>query len=133
MQTKLSFFVLFSFFAVTFTACKDKKNTPEYVTEAFLKAFQALKFDEAAALGTQETASLVNMMTSMMAMVGEKEKPKPEPWEPLKSINCKVVKDTTAVCTCQTAKAEKPSDINLRKRGGKWLVFMTKDELQKNP
>jgi hypothetical protein len=76
---------------------------------------------------------MLDIMTQMLAMIGEKDKPKPEKWEPLAALNCKIVKDTTAICSCTTQKEAKTSEVNLVKRQGKWLVKMGKDDIQPKP
>jgi hypothetical protein len=131
---KSPYVLLFMSIVFAFQACGDKTNTPEYVMEAFIKAFSQLQFDESAKFATSETQELINTMKGMAAMIDEKERPKPEPWVPLKEVKCVVAQDTTAKCSCLDPKENKRTEpINLVKRKGKWLVKMTKDDMQSKP
>lgn len=130
---KLAPAILFFSLALAFVACEDKTNNPKYVTEAFLKAFTEHRFDDAKVIASSETQEMLTLMKQMMAMIEAKDQPKPEKWEPLVAITCKIAKDTTAVCSCVNTKDPKANDINLVKRKGKWLVKMGKEDMQPKP
>lgn len=140
---KVILFGLIAAGVFTMTSCGNTKGakagSPESVAKEFTLAFMKLDFEGAKKLGTSDTQSLMDMMSSAMGMVGEEEmtKMKSELQTQIKEAESKKftcsdkgadMKECKACCD----KDGKPSaeGLVLKKMDGKWLVHMSKEEMQ---
>ncbi len=120
---------------IAFNSC-GKKTSPEAVATDYLKAVNALKFDEAKKFVTEESKATIDFMAQMTTMGGEEAKKKAaEAKIEIKDMKCET-KDDAADCTCKLVsegKEEKEEKIHLVKKDGKWLVEQKKEGAGTNP
>jgi hypothetical protein len=103
---------IFGFAAIALLAACGGGSGPENTATSYLTALKDQKWDDAIALGTEETkANIEFMKTSGNSPVTD-----------VKDLKCEVANDTTATCSFCCDAENAASDIQLVKRGDKWLV-----------
>ncbi len=108
---------IFGFAAIALLAACGGGSGPENTATSYLTALKDQKWDDAIALGTEETkANIEFMKTSGTSPVTD-----------VKDLKCEVANDTTATCSFCCDAENAASDIQLVKRGDKWLVNEPKE------
>ncbi len=108
---------IFGFAAIALLAACGGGSGPENTATSYLSALKDQKWDDAIALGTEETkANIEFMKTSGTSPVTD-----------VKDLKCEVANDTTATCSFCCDAENAASDIQLVKRGDKWLVNEPKE------
>ena len=111
-------------------ACKTtgkKSNKPEAVAVRFIKHLSAFEFDEAKALGTQNTCNLIDMLQSLYEL-GIKQGTDMD--QISKEVEVEVIKvavDGNAAVVTYLDEDGKEQTIDLVKEKGKWLVDLKKE------
>lgn len=122
---------------VLFSAgCSTKKvnfNNPESVAKAYAEAVNKLDFDGAKQYCTEGTASMMDMLKSLLDVMGAEEKKKME--EETKKykvtkISCKSIEGDKRECRycCNAEGQDEEAPVILVRQGDKWLVDIPKDE-----
>ena len=108
-------------FSCSFFAEKPSKNA-----EKFLTHFYAFEFEEAKQYGSKSTGELLDGLKEFTAMLSEEDK---------KPSTIVMVGETidgdTAVVTYQLEGNKEPETLKMVKEEGKWLVSMSKEDLNK--
>lgn len=109
-------------------ACGSKADGPKEVATKFLTHINAMEFEEAKQYGTKETGELLDMLKGFAAMGGEEQKPENT------SFEIKDVKEEgdTATVTYRSEGSEEDETLNLVKQDGKWLVNISKEDMNKD-
>lgn len=129
MKTR-ALILLFSFaFLFSCQIFNDKKNSPEYVSKAFLQHIQKLEFEEAKTFATEETKMMLTFFANITKLVPDSQRIPTKQTDVLIQ-NC-VVQGETAQCS-YTANG-KEQVIDLVKQDKKWLVDMKKENERINP
>ncbi|MBM3170812.1 MAG: DUF4878 domain-containing protein [Bacteroidetes bacterium] len=109
-----------------FTSCSFFADKPSKNAEKFLTHFYAFEFEEAKQYGTKSTGELLDALKGFVAMLSEEDK---------KKKSFKILGETmdgeTAVVTYQEDGSKEIETLNLVKEDGKWLVNMSKEDLNK--
>jgi hypothetical protein len=127
MKNHRLFFTLFlGLNALLFSSCSFFAEKPSKNAEKFLTHFYALEFDEAKQFGTKSTGELLDVLKSFMAMLSEEDKKKKT-----FAILEETIDGDTAVVTFQEDGSKEPETLNMVKEDGKWLVNMSKEDLNK--
>lgn len=108
---------IFGFAAIALLAACGGGSGPENTATSYLTALKDQKWDEATALGTEETKANIEFMKSSGT----------SPVTDVKDLKCEVSNDTTATCSFCCDAENAASDIQLVKRGDKWLVNEPKE------
>lgn len=115
-------------------------NKPEAVAMAFLKSFATFDFDKTKKYCTPETQQIIDIMSSMMGMVGDAEreefKKKTETeMKNLKKTICRIEGENAfcKVCCNEDGSESKDEPVRLKKIDGKWLVHLSKEDMNINP
>lgn len=114
--------VVLSAFLLVVVSCSTG-DSPESVAEKFLKEVHKMQFDEAKKYSTQETAKMLEMMSSLMLMSPGKEIP-----EKKFTILEEDIKGDVATVKYQQ-EGKEAEFIKLVKRDGKWLVSVSKEDI----
>lgn len=111
-------------------------KTPESVAINFLKSFAAFDFAKAKKYCTEDAQQVVGFMESMLGMVSAEEKEEfkkktAEDMKDLKKANCRIENDLAycKVCCDENGKESDDEPLRLKKVEGKWLVDMSKEDL----
>jgi len=108
------------------TSCSFFADKPSKNAEKFLTHFYALEFEEAKKYGTKSTGELLDALKGFVAMLSEEDK---------KKKSFKIVGETidgdTAVVLFEEEGSKEPETLNMVKEDGKWLVNMSKEDLDK--
>lgn len=118
-----------SYVIILFFSC-TKKETPEQVTEKFVKYVASGEFDKASEISTGQALQMIQMIKSFSQMPGATVNKKPIDSVNVKSVTCEV-KDNTATCNYVVLEpdGEKKGYVQLSKEDGKWKVsYMPKEE-----
>lgn len=110
--------------ATFFTACGGGSATPSEVAGKFLTHIDKKEFKEAKAYGTKATGELLDMVAGMASMM---------PAEDPKGFTIKEEKidGDKATVTYRSTGKDADETMNLVKENGKWLVSMSKEDLNK--
>lgn len=110
--------------ATFFAACGGGSATPTDVATKFLTHIDKKEFKEAKAYGTKATGELLDMVAGMASMM---------PAEDPKGFTIKEEKidGDKATVTYRSNGKEADETLNLVKEDGKWLVSMSKEDLNK--
>jgi hypothetical protein len=108
---------IFGFAAVALLAACGGGSGPENTATSYLTALKDQKWDDAIALGTEPTKANIEFMKSSGT----------SPVTDVKDLKCEVSNDTTATCSFCCDAENAASDIQLVKRGDKWLVNEPKE------
>lgn len=117
-------FVLALCTAVLLTACGGGASTPSDVASKFLGHTNKMEFKEAKKYATKATGEVLDMIGGMAAMM-----PKEDP-KSFKIVSEKIDGDKATV-TYRTDGKEEDETLNLVKEDGKWLVNMSKEDMNK--
>lgn len=138
MQKQL-FFVVLLLSSFVFMQCKSGGgggNSPESVSMRFLKYFAAFEFDKVKKLCTEDANKVIDFLESMLGMVSEEERAEfrsktAEDMKSLKKTTCRIDGERAFCRLCCDAEGNSTPDepIRLRKVEGKWLVDMSKEDL----
>lgn len=125
---KIRFLLLLFSFAFLYSCqiFNDKKNSPEYVSQAFLQHIQKLEFEEAKKYATEDTKMMLTFIANITKLVPDSQQI-PTKQTDVIIQNC-VVQGETAQCS-YTANG-KEQVIDLIKQDKKWLVDMKKENEQ---
>ncbi len=107
-----------------FAACGGGSATPSDVASKFLTHIDKKEFKEAKDYGTKATGELLDMVASMASMM-PKEDPKGF------TIKEEKIDGDKATVTYRSNGKEADETLNLVKEDGKWLVSMSKEDLNK--
>lgn len=107
---------------ILFTACGGGES-PKAVAQKFITAIEDKKFDDAAALGTEDTKKAVQMLQSFASMMPADAKKKEFEFGEEK------VDGDKATVSYKEKGTDKEQTVNLVKQDGKWLVSMSKEEM----
>ncbi|MCW5898436.1 MAG: DUF4878 domain-containing protein [Flavobacteriales bacterium] len=110
--------------AVLLTACGGGASTPSDVASKFLDHTNKMEFKEAKKYATKATGEVLDMIGGMAAMM-----PKEDP-KSFKILSEKIDGDKATV-TYRTDGKEEDETLNLVKEDGKWLVNMSKEDMNK--
>lgn len=109
-------------------ACGSKADGPKEVATKFLTHINAMEFEEAKQFGTKETNELLDMLKGFAAMGGEEQKPEATAFE----IKDAKEEGETATVTYRSEGSEEDETLNLVKQDGKWLVNISKEDMNKD-
>lgn len=122
MKTRFSLAIVIALFAV---ACGGGSATPSQVAEKFLTHTNKMEFKEAKAYATKPTGEILDMIAGMAGMMGEQEAP-----QGFKITN-ETIDGDKATVTYRTEGKDADETVNLVKEDGKWLVNMSKEDMNK--
>lgn len=122
MKSKFSFSVLIALFAV---ACGAGTPSPSEVAEKFLTHTNKMEFAEAKQYSSKETSEMLDMLANFASQMGEQEAPKPF------KITGENIDGDNATVSYRSEGDELDEKINLIKVDGKWLVNVSKEDLDK--
>lgn len=108
---------------ILFTSCGGSGDSPKAVAQKFITALEDKKWDDAAALGTEDTKKAVQMLQSFASMMPQDAKKKEYEFGEEK------VDGDKATVSYKEKGTDKEQTVNLVKQDGKWLVSMSKDEM----
>jgi hypothetical protein len=111
--------------ALLFAACGGGSESPTEVAKKFLDHTNKLEFKEAKAYSTKATGELLDMITGMAGMMGE------QPPAPAYTIVGETIDGDKATVTYRSEGEQADESINLVKEDGKWLVSISKEDLDK--
>jgi hypothetical protein len=114
--------------ALFMAACGSKADGPKEVATKFLTHINAMEFEEAKQYGTKETNDLLDMLKSFAAMGGEEQKPEATAF----TITDVKEEGETATVTYKSEGSEEAETLNLVKQEGKWLVNISKEDMNKD-
>lgn len=121
-------------------ACSSSESSPKAVAEKFVNAIKVQNYEEAKKYSSEETVSLLNMLTGMTNMAGTfapgvTDSLKKKDDTKFVSVDEKIDGDNATV-TYKIEKAGKDTTgnntlntIKLKKVKGKWLVAMSKTDM----
>jgi ABC-type glycerol-3-phosphate transport system substrate-binding protein len=107
-----------------FAACGGGSESPSEVATKFLTHIDKKEFKEAKAYGTKATGELLDMIASMASMMPAEE----TPGFTIKSEN---IDGDKATVTYRSNGKDEDETLSLVKENGKWLVSMSKEDLNK--
>lgn len=108
-------------FSCSFFAEKPSKNA-----EKFLTHFYAFEFEEAKQYGSKSTGELLDGLKEFSSMLTEEDK------KPRTIVMVgETIDGDTAVVTYQLEGNKEPETLKMVKEEGKWLVSMSKEDLNK--
>lgn len=110
---------------VFFTACT--KESPKTVADKFLTAAAEMNFDEAKKYATPSTAKLLDMLAGAEAYTPDSIKQKM--MSSFTIVNEYSRTDTSVIVLYHLKNSDTDQILNLVKRNGKWLVNISKEEL----
>lgn len=113
--------------ALFMAACGSKADGPKEVATKFLTHINAMEFEEAKQYGTKETGELLDMLKGFAAM-GDAEKPEATAF----TITDVKEEGETATVTYKSEGSEEAETLNLVKQEGKWLVNISKEDMNKD-
>lgn len=122
MKSKFSFSILIALFAV---ACGAGTPSPSEVAEKFLIHTNKMEFAEAKQYSSKETSEMLDMLAGFASQMGEQE-----PAKPFK-ITGETIDGDKATVSFRSEGDELDERINLIKVDGKWLVNVSKEDLDK--
>lgn len=125
MRIKINVVLLIAIPLVIFSCkiFKDKRNTPEYVSQVFLEHIQRLEFEEAKAYATEKTKMMLTFFKNITELVPDSQRIPAQKTDVV--IHDCIIQGETAQCS-YTANG-KNQTIDLIKQDGKWLVDMKKE------
>lgn len=112
---------------VSVISCGSKSD-PKGVALNYLNALKKMDYETAKKFGTPETGKMLDMISSFSSMVPDSVK---EQGKNVK-IEIKEAKEDGDKCTIKFSSSDKPDaeeTLSLVKKDGKWLVNMTKDDM----
>lgn len=121
MKTRFSLAIVIAMFAI---ACGGGSATPSQVAEKFLTHTNKMEFKEAKEYATASTGEVLDMIGGMAAMM-PKEDPKSF------KITGETIDGEKATVTYRTDGKDADETVNLVKEDGKWLVNMSKEDMNK--
>jgi hypothetical protein len=113
------------FVALLFAACGGSSESPSDVAKKFLDHTNKMEFKEAKAYSTKATGEMLDMIAGMAGMLGEQEAPPPY------TIVGETIDGDKATVTYRSEGNEVDESIKLVKEDGKWLVNVSKEDLDK--
>jgi len=122
MKTRFSLAIVIALFAV---ACGGGSATPSQVAEKFLTHTNKMEFKEAKKYSTKATGEILDMIAGMAGMMGEQEAPKGF------KITNETIDGDKATVTYRSEGKDADETVNLVKEDGKWLVNMSKEDMNK--
>lgn len=111
--------------ALVFAACGGASESPSDVAKKFLDHTNKLEFKEAKTYSTKATGELLDMIAGMAGMMGE------QPPAPAYTIVGETIDGDKATVTYRSEGEEADESIKLVKEDGKWLVSISKEDLDK--
>ena len=111
--------------ALLFAACGGGSESPSAVAKKFLDHTNKLEFKEAKTYSTKATGELLDMVAGMAGMMGE------QPPAPAYTIAGETIDGDTATVSYRSEGKEADESIKLVKEDGKWLVSVSKEDLNK--
>ncbi len=122
---KKSFLRVGTALMVAFLIACSGGDSPKGVAQNFLKAYSKMDFEGAKQYGTEETAKMLDMFSSLTKMMPDSAKGK----EVKTEITAEKIEGDKATVTY--TEEGKPGDqtLNLAKVDGKWKVVMSKDNM----
>lgn len=121
MKTPITLALLFP---LLLAACGGSSDSPSDVATKFLTHTNKMEFKEAKEYATKSTGEVLDMIGGMAAMM-----PKEDP-KTFKIVN-ESIDGETATVTYRTDGKEEDETLNLVKEDGKWLVNMSKEDMNK--
>lgn len=121
MKTPITLTLLFT---LLLAACGGGSDSPSDVATKFLNHTNKMEFKEAKKYATKSTGDILDMVGGMAAMM-----PKEDP-KTFKILN-ETIDGEKATVTYRTDGKEEDETLNLVKEDGKWLVNMSKEDMNK--
>ncbi len=110
---------------VLLTACGGGASSPTQVAEQFLTHTNKMEFKEAKKYATKSTGEILDMIAGMAKMMGDNKEAKGF------KITGETIDGDKATVNYRSDDKEADEQLQLIKEDGKWLVHMSKEDLDK--